>query len=363
MVLLAVLAGALAPTTVAGTPARAFSGATLAGTQGCMDVPAGNGTIAWTKLRNPILSYRSRGIRDIAVRLLGGRWRLFFTDVVGNTPNWGIGSATSTDWSSWGPPTYWTPQAGTSGLASPDVTRAPDGTYVITYQSDPGQTDPPGPAKLYYRTSPDLVHWSAPRRLAPTIHPAASDRTIDAALAWTPHGLVLGYKFGANQQHFEVAWSPSGALSGPWHYVGRPDITVYGDTIENFQFLRIDGTWNLLATTNNFDRPWLFSLTGDPDQPSGWLRWSSGRELEVPVESWNSGVGLPGSSYEIANSAYLCDARAVDGWFYLVYVGTNEDTTFGGWGHTRMGVARSRELVNWQVPCGPNGISTPVGCR
>ena len=313
-------------------------------------------------MRNPILSYQSRAVRDIAVRLLGGRWHLFFTGVAGTTPDWGLASATSADWSSWTPPTYWRPQPGTSGLASPDVTRAPGGTYVMTYQSDPGQTDPTGPAKLYYRTSPDLVHWSAPHRLAPAIHPAAADRTIDAALAWTPHGLVLGYKFGSNQQHFEIAWSSSGSLAGPWRYVGRPNITVYGDTIENYQFLRLDGTWNLLATTNNFDRPWLFSLQGNPEQPDGWLNWSSGRELEVPVEAWNSGVGLPGTNYEIANSAYLCDARQVDGWFYLLYVGTDEDSTYGGWGHTRMGVARSRNLMSWEVPCRIGAVSTLAGC-
>jgi hypothetical protein len=350
-------AGGGGPAAGGGGPTPSGAPVSFDGTQGCLGPPAesGHGTIAWDRLRNPILSYDSRGVRDIALRLLHGQWHLLFTSVVGSAPDWGITSATTSDLATWDPPVDWPPQPGTTGLASPDVTRSPDGTYVVTYQSDPGETDPPGPAKLYYRTSPDLVHWSAPHRLAPTIHPAPADRLIDAALAWTPHGLALGYKFGSDQQHFEIAWSASGSLDGPWQLVGRPDITVYGDTIENYEFLPIDGVWNLLATSNMFDRPWLFTLTGDATRPDGWLHWSAGRELEVPLESWNSGAGLPGVNYEIANSAYLCDLRRVDGYFYLLYIGTNELKSYGGWGHTKLGIARSRDLVVWQVPGGAGG--------
>jgi hypothetical protein len=221
---------------------------------------------------------------------------------------------------------------------------------VVTYQSDPGETTPPGPAKLYYRTSRDLDHWTLPKRLGATIHPLASDRLIDPALAWTSHGLFLGYKYGAAQQHFELAWSPSGSLDGPWTLVGRPAITVYGDTIENYQFVSIDGVWNLLATSNRLDQPWMFSLRGHPADPQGWLDWSAGRKLDIPTGGWDHAAGIPSVSYENANSAYLCDARTLDGWFYLLYVGTNELKSYGGWGHTLLGVARSRDLLSWQVP-------------
>jgi hypothetical protein len=210
------------------------------------------------------------------------------------------------------------------------------------------------------------VHWSAPHRLAPALHPAPTERLIDAALAWTGHGLILGYKYsvlGDDHQHFEVAWSPSGRLDGPWRYVGRPNISVYGDTIENYELFQIDGVWHLLGTSNNLDRPWLFTLAGDPAVPQGWLDWSPGRELEVPLEAWNRAVGIPSVNFEQENAAYLCDARRVDGWFYLLYIGTNELSTYGGWGHTKLGIARSRDLVVWEVPCGPGQVSTMVGCE
>jgi hypothetical protein len=308
--------------------------------------------ISWQQLHNPILSYQTSGVRDIGIRALAGRWNLYFTSVVGDTPSWRIASAQSPDLKSWSAPTVWAPQVGVAGVASPDVTRRPDGTYVITYESNPRETSPPGEDKIYYRTSRNLAQWSAPRRLMADIHPTPAERLIDPALAWTSHGLFLGYKFGLKDgsQHFEMAWSSSGRLDGPWQALGRPDISVYGDTVENYQFLQIDGVWHLLATTNVLDRPWLFSLVGDPAVPGNWLHWSPGRELQVPAEGWNHAAGIPSVDYELANSAYLCDARRLDGHFYLLYVGTNELRTYGGWGHTSLGIARSSDLVTWEVP-------------
>ena len=34
----------------------------------------------------------------------------------------------------------------------------------------------------------------------------------------------------------------------------------------------------------------------------------------------------------------------------IIYAGSTELTQFGGWGHARIGVARSTDLVHWQVP-------------
>jgi hypothetical protein len=72
--------------------------------------------------------------------------------------------------------------------------------------------------------------------------------------------------------------------------------------------------------------------------------------LAVPAETWNTGPGLNSVNFEEADGAYLCDARSIDGHFYLFYFGANELTSYGGWGHTALGVARSRDLIRWQVP-------------
>ena len=334
--------------------------------QSCADAGVGprSATIPWTHLRNPILSYKTSALRDTGVRLRNGRWHFLFTDAVGTAPTWRIAQTSSTDWHTWTRKTVWAPQRGTIGVASPDVTRRPDGTYVVTYESNPGESQPRGQDKAYYRLSRDLVHWGSPHRLLPHLHARPQDRVIDPALAWTERGLFLGYKYGTigSDQHFEIAVSPSGSLAGPWHYVGRPNISVYNDTIENYEFLEIDGTWSLLGTSNTLDRPEFFQLEGDPATPKGWLDWSPAREFELPLESWNSTVGVPGGNYDEANAAYLCDARKIDGWFYLFYMGSTELKEFGNWGHTRIGVARSKDLVVWQVPCPSGQVSTFAGC-
>jgi hypothetical protein len=194
---------------------------------------------------------------------------------------------------------------------------------------------------------------------------------IDPALAWTGHGLILGYKYGttsdspsssssssssnsgaSSSQHFEIAWSPTGSLTGPWKYIGRPDIVVNGDTIENFEFVAAAGRWHLVATSNTFDQPWIFELSGDPTTPSAWLHWTRARMLLIPGRSWDSGPGVSSVGFEHANSVFLCDAhdRSGAGYYYLTYSGSDELTHFGGWGHAKIGIARSTDLVHWQVP-------------
>lgn len=280
----------------------------------------------------------------------GGRWQALFSSV-GADGQWRLGVSTSPDLIRWSPLVTVPHDPSVEGEASPDVVPAPDATWVITYQSfvhDVGG----GEAKLYYRTTRDFRTFSAARPLGHELHPASADRMIDPAVAWTPAGLLLGYKVGLNDgsQAFEIARSRSGSLDGPWDVVGRPDISVFGDTIENYQFVVVRGAWRLLATSNQFDRPFLFTLTGNSRDPGGWLRWSAGRQLEIPQEPWNVGRGITGATYEHANCAFLVDRGSIGGRYYLVYADSPEVTTFGGAGHAQLALARSSDLIRWSVP-------------
>lgn len=325
----------------------------LSSPQGCIGPGAepGSSTVAWRFLRNPILSDPAISLKDEAIRLYHHVWHMVFSALTGNPLRWTIGTATSTDLQHWSSPQLWPPQAGTLGIASPDLLETKDATFIVTYTSIPGQVGG-GQAKLYYRTSKDLASWSSPLRLASNIFNHRGDRLIDPALAQAGKGLILGFKSGVNSQHFQIAYSPSGSPSGPWRYVGQPDVSVYGGTIENYQFTQVNGIWYMVATSNQLDQPWMFTLAGPPGRPESWLRWNEGRELQVPNEAWEQAPGVTGVSYEHANSAYLCDARSVDGYFYLLFSGNNDMTLFAGSGHNSIGVARSTDLVHWQVPPG-----------
>jgi hypothetical protein len=320
----------------------------------CIVTGPGTPRVDWSRLANPILSYPDAGAKDEALVWSGGRWHMLFSYLTHDRSapggvHWDVATATSTDLVRWSAAVPWPDQPGTLGVASPDIVRSPSGTFVVTYQSDPSTH---GQDKLYYRTSADLVHWSAAYPLAPTLASAAADRQIDAAVAYTGHGVILGFKAssGSSAQHFEIAWSPSGSLSGPWTLVGRPGITLYGDKVENYEFVAAGGRWHLVATSNQLDQPWMFSLDGDPATPSSWLHWAAGRELHVPAQRWDTGPGISSIGYEQDNSAFLCNARSVDGYYYLLYAGSRELTQFGGWGHAGIGIARSTDLVHWQTP-------------
>jgi hypothetical protein len=293
--------------------------------------------IRWDKLRNPVLSYGSIGVKDQALQWSDGTWHMLFSDMTETRTaphvRFDVGVAHSRDLLHWSAPTIIATDA-----ASPDIVRNPAGSFVVTYQT---------PSGLEYRVahSAALSSWSPPHPLA---HGLAT-RMIDGALAFTGHGVILGFKAGTTSQHFEVAWAPS--LEASFHLVGRPDIVLYGDTVENYEFLTMDGGWQLVATSNTLDQPFIFTLgAGDQANPDTWLHWSAGRELLVPDQSFNSGSGISSVNYEHANSAFICAGPS--GEDYLTYAGSTELTAFGGWGHAKIGIARSSDLVHWQVPVG-----------
>ncbi len=306
-------------------------------------------SIPWATLRNPILGYPDRAVKDPALMWTGTRWVAMFSQV-GTDGRWSLGVAASPDLRAWSSPTTVPHDAAVDGDASPDVVRAPDGTFIVTDQSfvhDVGG----GEAKLYYRTTRDFQTFSPARPLARSLHPGPDERMIDAAVEWTPAGLLLGYKVGGmnGPQAFEIARSTTGSLDGPWTLIGRPAISVYGDTIENYQFVHLNGGWQLLATSNQLDRPYLFELAGNPRDPSGWLRWSRGQLLHIPQEAWNPGRGATGVSYEHANCAFFVDRGPIGGHFYVVYADSPELSTFAGSGHDQLAIARSRDLRHWSV--------------
>ena len=324
----AIVAATVAVPVVAPGPAR---GATVGpGQDHACVVGTPPPAIDWSALRNPILSFPTVGVKDQALQWSGATWHMLYSDMteIRAAPHvhFSVAMSSSPDLRHWS-----SPRVIADNAASPDIVRSPSGTFIVTYQTPQG---------LAYRTSSDasLRSWSPAHPLG---HGLAT-RMIDAALAFTGDGVILGFKAGTASQHFEIAWAPS--LSAPFHLVGLPDIVLYGDTVENEEFVTVDGVWHLVATSNTLDQPFIFTLgPGDASVPSTWLHWSAGWQLSLPGEAFDSGPGISSVGFEHANSAFLCVGP--QGEDYLTYAGSTELTTFGGWGHARIGVARSSDLV------------------
>lgn len=305
--------------------------------------------IDWENLRNPILFDTAHPIKDQAVVLADGTFFLFSSG----------GVYESSDLATW-------VRTGDS-IGSPDVTRAGD-EWVMTHQVKDERN--PGldgrNTRLVYRTSRDLRTWSEDREIMPVLPP---DRHIDGALAIDDAGSWhLGFKSGSLVQQFRttVSEAPAADESPSFSWPVRAEagegcavdaaIPIVGDTItqwaENYQFIRIDGRWRMIATARRPDRPvdfgyvrshepFVYEMDGSGDDPADWRRWAGKRLLDVPTESWNTLMH--------ANSAYLADWRERDGWFYLFYAGTDTPTVDGR-GHGMVGVVRSKDLVKWYLP-------------
>lgn len=303
-------------------------------------------SVDWSRLRNPIYA-PAHMVKDIAVAFDRASWYSYGSERWEPSETDDRHAVVSTDLA------HWTPLRATQHVVfnSPDLTRQADGTWLMTHQRTFG-TGTRAVDRIVISAARSLAGpWSAPREILRGLFPG--ERLIDGAVAHTSDGLYLVAKRGDRTlipQIAEVFHSPSGNMNGPWEHLGAADV---GWT-ENFQLLQIDGGWHLLVTSIPIHMPVVVAMVGDPKQPSSWLHWRKVRQLDIPAERWNSPATKadtnPGFGFERANSAYLYDARAHDGYFYLFYAGSTELTSHDGRGLAHVGVARSRDLKTWTVP-------------
>jgi hypothetical protein len=291
----------------------------------------GGGDDDWAGVRNPLLGYDDVAIKDaFVVRDSSGSWRFGYSEIHDPPLRFVLGFASSPDLVTFTRGDS-IDQPATGGIASPDVVRAPDGTWVMTYNSHTTDENGAEP-KLYYRTSTDLATWSDAHRIHIDGVDADADRLIDAALAFDAGHAYLMFK---REQAANVAVSTSGSLDGPWTSLGA----VTPAQLENYQLLQIDGTWHMLATTIPIHEPTLYTTTD-------FQAWDKVSTFAIEPQDWNTGGNV--LDHEVANAAYLVDRRADTGYWNLVYAGSTDLTTFGGRGHSSLGIARSTDLMTWE---------------
>jgi hypothetical protein len=312
--------------------------------------------IDWASLRNPVLQMEDRSLKDMAVAYNPATDEFYIfsstrfeVDDPGRETKERYFFITK-DWQSYETFTDAHLNGPGYGPGSPDLTFI-DGLWYMTYQLG---TFVGGDARvLWYSTSSSLRDWSAARELAPELLDPAL-RNIDGALAKEGDYFYLGWK---RIQQFFVTRSLNPTVDGQW--LPAQQASAAGAFAENFQFIKIDGEWRMIATgqepgpyrcpqnpqflfyTCNHE-PFIYRMEqGNGDQLEDWTSWVDKRHLTVPYEDWNTIMH--------ANSGYLVDWREYDGYFYLFYAGSDDGDRFELRGHGKIGVARSRDLIHWRA--------------
>ena len=233
------------------------------------------------------------------------------------------------------------------------------GRFVVTYQSDPGASPTVGPRSPGSSTGPPPTsrHWSPPRPLAQNLAPAPGDRMIDGALVFTGTPAPGGVQVLLAHPARRVRDRPLGlgatarARGCWWDARTSPSTAAPSRTTSSSGW---SGRWRLMATSDNLDQPWLFTLAGDPDRAEGWLHWSGGHQLDVPGQAFDTGPGPLEPRLRARQLGLSCasPARRPATRSICSTPGAPSSPSSAAGATPAIGVARSRDLVHWQVPPG-----------
>lgn len=307
--------------------------------------------IDWRTLRNPVIGWDDRRIKDQVMAFHDGRfWVMGSIDFREDDPDRATKVPTyvhSGDWRTW--EEFPLPE---EVFESPDLTFHDGLWHVVSQKADPLV---PENRRLVSTTTPDLRTWTPHVEIAPNVLEGRS--IIDGALArWSGRTHLL-LKWRVEDLPW-IAVTSDDDLTAPWPIDGRlvagTEQPFHGFA-ENGQFIEIDGRIRMLATARDPEgfrcgsvytcshEPFLYDFArGDGSAVEDWSRWRHKTQIRIPYEDWNPVMH--------ANTGFLADWRAHDGFFYLSYSGSLDHETFAGRGHGKIGLARSRDLMHWRLP-------------
>jgi hypothetical protein len=326
---------------------KSWMGAALLAALALPVMTAAAAFINWGGLQNPVLSYPNWSVKDCAMAYRNGEFYVFFSAFYmdhGRVRSHVVEVSTK-DFKTYSKPIFDFDgeEDGWIGMCSPDVQRLGK-MWELSFNS--WGDDPKRPDQLFYMTSPDLVHWSGRHSLAGNL--TAGEGVIDLSVTQNGRGGYYAiWKAGRHPGEIRPRLAEAASLSGPWRFVGSGDVSMLmkdgkenGLIHENFEFLRIDGVLHVLSS----DYPqghheYLYTLL-DPAHP---LEWGKGFELHIAGQDFNRMVPC--------DAAAVYDWRKHDGYFYLIYAGRNDVTTYLHRGWNRIALARSKDLKHW-IPAG-----------
>ncbi len=301
--------------------------------------------IDWAALRNPVLEYSDWSVKDYACGYHDGTFHLFFSAFYedrGRVRSHVV-EVTTSDFTHYSEPLLNIDgrEDGWIGMCSPELATIGD-THYLCFNSWGDKEGTPN--QLFYMSSDDLVHWSRRRPLAANITKGV--RAIDAAVAPWNGKIILFWK---EVQTTRCAIGES--MDGEFRIIGDgfPKAYLKGgrevEWNENYQLLRVDGKWRLLASTKLDGSTMftvLYTMEGDGSREEHWLKWVDGGKLQVAQEEFNT--------RDSANaSALMRPGKQADGYWYLLYAGNTEGESFLKRGHNKLGLSRSRDLTSWSA--------------
>ncbi len=286
--------------------------------------------VPWDTLRGPLVDRPGESLSDVSVRFTVGQWHLFASRLTVATGRRDVVHLVSVDTTRWSlAEAIDLPTA--AGLATPDLTRDDDGRFLLT--ASEVAADGATPTTWAWR-SDDLSTWDAPEAFDPEQGTGLERATSAVTLGHAALGLIA---MSTEDSEPWVSVSRTGEIDGLW----AP--SAAGPSLVLPRFLRLGEGWSVLGSQRAGRGPAISALTGDEDTARGWLSWGAPQPLSIPTQTWNLGVPATGAS--------LCDARGIDGFAYLFFAAS--DTADFVAGHGVIGLARSRDLLTWELPAAP----------
>jgi len=307
--------------------------------------------IHYEMLRNPVLQYPDWSIKDCASVYdeASKSFYLFFSAFYehdGMIRSHVVGVETK-DFKQYSEPFLHIDglEEGWAGMCSPEILKVRD-TYYLTFNS--WGDLPERPNQLFYKTTTNFVQWSEGYSpLAANL--TEGNRAIDSSLIYDNETYYLFWKERTDADRTRLAQASS--ITDNFAFVGEgyPTLTMKdgadnGLIHENFCFFKVDGRWKMITTDYMKDsfalhNSYIYTLMSEGNEHPDFLSWGDGYKLDIAKQDFNSD--------HRANAAALYDWRNHDGYFYIIYAGNKENESFATRGHNRLGISRSKDLIEW----------------
>lgn len=303
-------------------------------------------TFNWSGLRNPVFSYQETDVRDPSTIYYQGKFYLYFThDLRPDLPwiteeRWATDLVITEDFLSYSSPKRVAP----APYCSPgNILNYKDTWYmVVQYYGKP-----PKPANLCLTKSNNLLDWSYPETIHTwqPEHKWSNNRLIDPFIVKKGEDFFLFYsghehKGETCMQHIGYAVSKD-LIAWDDKSLNEPVLKAEEDFelddgkhggVENIVILQKEKLYYMVYSAGMRNQKTAIAVSED------LVHWTKNGLISLPVEEWDEAEhGAP----------YIIDGKEWgEPYYYMWYQGRTKK----GRKAVSIGVARSKDLYNWEIP-------------